>query len=648
MLKLGTLFHLNLMYSSIGPERRAEVIARCYHRVLDLCEGGVPVAVEASGLTLEMINGIDPGWLDRLRGLLREGRAEYVASGYSQVIGPLVPAAVNARNLDLGRRTAERLLGLEPGLWLVNEMAWSGGLAALYREVGARAVIMEWNNAWHAHPDWDGRLRWHWQSAQGPDGNGVPVLWVDTFDFQKMQRLCAGDITRDEFLAHWRARRPGTDESTPRHAMLYGSDAEVFDFRPGRYRDEHGGLEGQPRGEWDTFAAAARWLADEPGMQLAPLAATLAESPSALCGCPLRLEAVGQPVAVKKQEKYNLNRWAVTGRGDLELNTACHVLAQRYASEGIVDDDAWRRLLFLWSSDLRTHLTEDRWREVASHASLPRLAWPDAGDDKAVATGVDSIELAGEAARVTLNPRRGLAARAITFPAWGPEPVLGTLPHGYFDDITLGADFYTGHLVVQRPGCAKQTDLGPSACRLRGNGREAVGRTVDGNLVARKEWLVDPHAPVVSLRGELELPARRAAEIHVAHVTVVPGVFDAASLGYAVRNGGHEREVFRFRDGPVHHGEPYSTLVTAKGGLGATDGVLVVGDDHRRLVLRHDPTVSALVPTVRFLPGRDGRYFLRVRWSAQEIDETFVPGNEPWHVAWALQITAEDRGLADD
>jgi hypothetical protein len=255
MLKLGTLFHLNLMYSSIGPERRAEVIARCYHRVLDLCEGGVPVAVEASGLTLEMINGLDPAWLDRFRGLLREGRAEYVASGYSQVIGPLVPAAVNVRNLDLGRRTAERLLGLEPGLWLVNEMAWSGGLAALYREVGARAVIMEWNNAWHAHPEWDGRLRWHWQRAQGPDGDGVPVLWVDTFDFQKMQRLCAGDITRDEFLAHWRARRPGPDESTARHALLYGSDAEVFDFRPGRYRDEHGGLDGQPRGEWDTFAS---------------------------------------------------------------------------------------------------------------------------------------------------------------------------------------------------------------------------------------------------------------------------------------------------------------------------------------------------------------------------------------------------------
>ncbi|MBK9472319.1 MAG: hypothetical protein IPO18_08545 [bacterium] len=141
-------------------------------------------------------------------------------------------------------------------------------------------------------PEWDGRLRWHWQRAQGPDGNGIPVLWVDTFDFQKMQRLCAGDITRDEFLAHWRARRPGPDESTARHALLYGSDAEVFDFRPGRYRDEHAAWTGSPAAN-GTPSRRPRWLADEPGMQLAPLAATLAEPPSALCGCLLRLEAVG-------------------------------------------------------------------------------------------------------------------------------------------------------------------------------------------------------------------------------------------------------------------------------------------------------------------------------------------------------------------
>ncbi|MBK8164584.1 MAG: glycoside hydrolase family 57 [bacterium] len=649
MLKLATLFHLNLMYSSIGAARRAEVIARCYHRVLDLAESGVPVAVEASGLTLEMIAALDPQWLERLRLLLRDGRAEYVASGYSQVIGPLAPAMVNARNLDLGRRTAQRLLGVEPALWLVNEMAWSGGLAALYRNAGARAVIMEWNNAWHAHPEWDARLRWHWQRAEGPDDADVPVVWVDTFDFQKLQRLCAGDITRDDFLAHWRGRLPAADETAPRHALLYGSDAEVFDFRPGRYRDEHGEAEGGPRGEWDTVAQAAAWLAAEPRMMLAPLATALDEPPSAQCGLRLRLGTVAQPVPVKKQEKYNLNRWAVTGRGDLELNTACHARARELADAGTDDDDAWRDLLFLWSSDLRTHLAAERWQEVAPRARLPRIDWPSPAPDAGRHAPADGdLVLAGEAARLELNPRRGLAARSVVFPRWDPRPVLGTLAHGYFDDITLGADFYTGHAVVQRPGCPKQADLRPVTAQVADGARCAGCEVIDGDLQVRKEWRVDPVAPVMTWRGELQLPARRAAEIHVAHATVVPGVFDPTSLGFAVRNGGHAREVFRFRDGPVHHGEAYSTLITAKGGLGATDGEVVIGDDRRRLVLRHDPTVSALVPTVRFVPGRDGRYFLRVRWSAQEIDETFVAGPAPWHVAWVISVTAEDRGLTDD
>ena len=648
MLKLATLFHLNLMYSAIPPARRPEVIARCYHRVLDLAEGGVPVAVEASALTLEMIAALDPRWLERLRGLLRSGHAEYVACGYSQIIGPLAPAEVNARNLDLGRRTASKLLGVEPSLWMVNEMAWSGGLAALYREAGARAVIMEWNNAWRAHPEWDGRWRWHWQRAQGPDGAEVPVLWVDTFDFQKMQRLCSGDITREEFLTHWRSRLPGPDETTPRRALLYGSDAEVFDFRPGRYRDEHGGLSGQPQGEWDTITAAAGWLAAEPGVSLAPLGSALDETPSALCGQPLRLEAVGQPVAVKKQEKYNLNRWAVTGRGDLELNTACHARARDLARTGDASDDSWRDLLFLWSSDLRTHLTEDRWRDVESRARLPRLT-PLIGDPCPPRTAPDGdLILGGRQVELRLNPRRGLAARAVTFRTWGDNPVLGTLAHGYFDDITLGADFYTGHAVVQRPGCAKQTDLRPiepRVFRASGDAEAASAESSDGDLRVHKEWLVDADAPMVTLRGGMDLPERRAAEIHPVHLTVVPGVFDAGSLGFAVRNGGRAREVFRFRDGPVHHGEAYSTLITAKGGLGATDGELIIGDDRRRLVLRHDPCVSALMPTVRFVPGRDGRYFLRIRYSAQEIDETFTPNARPWHVAWSLTITAEDHGL---
>jgi hypothetical protein len=58
-----------------------------------------------------------------------------------------------------------------------------------------------------------------------------------------------------------------------------------------------------------------------------------------------------------------------------------------------------------------------------------------------------------------LNTRRGLAIESLTFPGVSDRPLVGTLPHGYYDDISLGADFYTGHLTLEPPGAPKVTDL---------------------------------------------------------------------------------------------------------------------------------------------------------------------------------------------
>src|ERR1700761_2417958 len=87
-------FHLNLAFSSIEEERRGDVIANCYHPLLDLCERRGPLGVEISGYTLEEIATRDPGWIERARALIAAGKMELVGSGYSQLIGPLLPARV--------------------------------------------------------------------------------------------------------------------------------------------------------------------------------------------------------------------------------------------------------------------------------------------------------------------------------------------------------------------------------------------------------------------------------------------------------------------------------------------------------------------------------------------------------------------------
>jgi len=109
-LQLFALFHLNLAFSSIEEEQRGEVIQRCYWPLLDLAQSHGPIGLEITGFTLEEIATRDPEWCGRARALIAKGCIELIGSGYAQIIGPLVPAAVTEANLRIGNQIYERLL----------------------------------------------------------------------------------------------------------------------------------------------------------------------------------------------------------------------------------------------------------------------------------------------------------------------------------------------------------------------------------------------------------------------------------------------------------------------------------------------------------------------------------------------------------
>ena len=654
VLKLFAFFHLNLMYSSIEEQARSSVIQRCYQPLLDLAESGVPVSLEASGLTLEIINDLDPIWLNRLKNLIAAKRIEFVGSGYSQIIAPLVPAAINAVNIDLGRKCYAELLGIEPKIWLVNEMAWSGGLPAIYEQAGVKAVVMEWNNAWKYHPEWSPQYRHHFQIAQGCDGAQIPMIWVDTLDFQKFQRMASGEMPVSEFVEFWQAKQKSLVGES-RFGTLYGSDAEVFDFRPGRYREER---DSAHSGEWERIDRSIAAISALKDVNVCFLNDALSEKPSDVCGTVLELQTTAQPVVVKKQEKYNLNRWAVTGRRDLEINTTCHRLATHFLADPETNDDQWRELCYLWSSDFRTHITHDRFKEflkrLHSFDDLHRdgesaqdsvVSSENSSWDEVKPTENQRLFLSTDHVKCELDLRRGLALRTLAFPVLGNEPALGTLAHGHFDDIAFGADFYTGHVVVQHPGQSKFSDLQSCGQATKWHRHPDGGVSIsteiqDGDLLVTKEYYLSPIEPEIQMSGTLKLPARLAGEVHPIHLTVIPGLFTASMLHFETHNGGQALESFPLQGSDVHHGESYSTLITSKHGLGATESILRLSDGTRTLTMSHDPCRSALMPTVRFSVVRGGGYFLRLRYSAQEVDETFVPGSEPWTLHWSLKIRA--------
>lgn len=141
------LFHLNLAYSSIPASARIDVVRRCYHPLLDLAsETGVPIGIELPSWTLRQIQALDPDWVNRFRQLLRAGQCELIGSGYTQLIGPLVPYEVNVWNQRMGIEDYEAILGRRPNLALVNEMAYSTGLIGVYKGAGYDGIVMDRDN----------------------------------------------------------------------------------------------------------------------------------------------------------------------------------------------------------------------------------------------------------------------------------------------------------------------------------------------------------------------------------------------------------------------------------------------------------------------------------------------------------------------
>ncbi|HWA91623.1 MAG TPA: hypothetical protein VG889_16410 [Rhizomicrobium sp.] len=607
-LKLFALFHLNLAFSSIEEEQRGEVIARCYWPLLKLAEAHGPIGLEATGFTLEEIAARDPAWIEKARDLIAAGQIELIGSGYAQIIAPLVPARVTEENLRIGNEIYARLLGVRPTLALVNEQAYSGGLVGLYLDAGYRALLMDWDNPSAHHPAWPAEARYRAERALGSDGRTIALLWTNTVAFQKLQRFAHGDIALDDYLDYLRGQRG----DSPRALCCYASDAEIFDFRPGRYKTEEK-LSGES--EWSRLEQAFAAIGEEFALV----------APSAILNGPrrqpLRLESAACPIPVKKQRKYNLSRWAVTGRDDVGINAACQRLYEAGADS--------KELCLLWSSDFRTHITERRWTSYRARLEAAEARWSKPAAPAIVPRGAPvterHIDLSTPSLAAKLDRRRGLALSSLHFTGHD-KPALGGLPHGHFDDINVQADWYTGDCVFEAPGEHKITDLETCEARIwtEDGDRYAFARIDTPKGPIEKTMRFHANAPRVDFDVTFHWSAFGKGSLRLGHFTLLPDAFDWTKLSLRTHNGGKVSETFALAGQDIDHGAPVSFLVSASHGLGMTEGWAEIGDDKTCLRIEVD---RATAPLLGLLTHRriGGSLFCQFVLSALELDDTRKP-----------------------
>ncbi len=232
--------------------------------------------------------------------------------------------------------------------------------------------------------------------------------------------------------------------------------------------------------------------------------------------------------------------------------------------------------------------------------------------------------------KARLDRRRGLALQSLHFRNHG-APALGGLPHGYFDDIALTADWYTGNSVFEAPGEHKVTDLEWCEARIETQADGAVLveariETPKGAITKRLRFAAD--APRLEFDLTFDWPDWGKGVLRLGHFTLLPDGFDVEGLRMATCNGGG-REVFALDGSRIDHGAPVSFLVSSSHGFGMTEGWAEIGDHATRLRIEVDRATAPLLGmlTHRPLLGRDGSrsLFCQIQLSALELDDTRKP-----------------------
>ena len=639
--KVYAFFHLNMLYSSIEEEERLSVIENCYWPLLKLVDKtGISIGIELTGHTLNIISALCPEWVEEFKRLIVLGRCELIGSGYSQLIGPLVPYEVNVWNQKLGIEVYLNTLGVKPRLALVNEMAYSSGILDVYSEAGYQGIIMDRNNVCLS------------LDIDGPDDKSLPcyakgctatmpVLWSDSILFQKFQRYAHGDIGLQEYVDYFSERLDKSSMPLP----VYSNDVEIFDFRPGRFKEE---AKINTHGEWLRIEGLisslnerffCEWLLPSDVLEI------LCEG-SKKEG--RRLTSLKHPIPVKKQAKYNISRWAVSGHDDLWINTCCHRLYEELmVSEPGGESSDWKSLCELWASDYRTHLTNKRWAKASAQleamaSKLSVQLSPDGEKLNNISSQADEESLTkqgylveydsdgivltvkSDEVRMELNLRRGLTIKALAFASHDFIPVVGTLPQGYFHSIELGADFYSGGTVVEQVADHnRQTDLQWVTPSLV---------LEDGILIITAEVQLGEKVLIKKIcinKGVVELSysfpdwERPYGTVRAGIMTLLPDAF-SGDVYLSTVNGGRAAETFLI-DRDCNHAQPASTLVSSNAGLGGGSGSIVIYDNKLGLELSWDPGECAVFPMLHHQKCSPAS-LTRLIFSLLEVDETFREG----------------------
>jgi len=651
-LFLTTCFHGNLGYSSIPKSRIKEVIDKCYWPIVSLVDQlDIKLGFEFPAQTLEYIQEEDDKLIEKLKELWRKKKIEIVGSGYVQSIFPLIPADVNIKNLEIGNKIYKEILGQHPIVALVNEQCFSVGLISLYKIVGYKAVIVDWPNA-YKYNNLPKDYVYRSFILKGLDTN-ILAIWNDSIIFQKFQRYVYGDMTIKEYLKEILSNYHKNEDRT---FMIYGNDMEVFNFRSRDPKILHSG--GIKADEIAKIKDVFKALKENPRTEfILP-----SESLRIKFKIKISIETAEYPIITKKQDKYNVCRWAVCGNNNWKSNTLCykayHLLKELNKIKAKSETDVWwKKLVELWASDFRTHTEKLKYKEFSNN--LIKLIFflqkelekngvkkekelRKKGNKKGfLLIDQDKNLIETEGLTLKLNLKKGGTIEELRFNEISKKPFIKLLKHGYYKDITYGVDLFSGHTIIFSNN-KKITDLSMSSSTYKQIGNNCLAKImgeIDGDTFI-KEYLVYSDRPQVDIHIEFDFKKKISPIVFRSFIlTLNPDCFDKRSLYYKTVNGGFDYEKF-FVKKNIDQSTPVDFNITSKHCLGSTDEWLSIGDEKKELIIKTNKGETYSVPLLEFKKIKKD-YLFRVYNSVCETDETTNAISFKGKIKFSYSLTAK-------
>jgi hypothetical protein len=603
-MQLYSIFHLNTSFSSIEKKQIPDIINRCYWPLLELASlDGIKISIEASASTLLDIYKFDKTLINQLKSLIKLGECEFIGSGHKQIIGPLVPFEINNYNIKRGDQIYREMLDYKPNIFYVCEQAISKSMLDLYLPNGYNSIVIDWNNYLKANPSTKNDLQFKICSIKDKNRDRINIIWNNSVNFQQFQRYIYDERTFDEFTNKIiKLNKKNINWS------FYGSDAEIFNYRPKRFFNEN---EIQVD-EWSKIKNLYLDLSKKKGLKFNFINNILKKNKTLI----KTLTNAEHPILVKKQNKYNATRWALTGKDNLALNRHCWGFFEKIKNNK--NNNKWDILCDLWSSDYRTHITERKWsflkRKIKKKSKEKKI---NLKKYKIKKNDLKNYLIKNKNIEIILDKKKGFSIKSYINKNVSFKSLFGWLQQGEIDFIDHDVDYFSGHF-IQVNGKKKNTCLNLKS-KFFFEGKKKLLIKGTSNKI---RFIKNIELKNNELHLGIKIKKVPPGIVRLFFITLNSKNFNRNTLFYACKNGSNKIEKFSLKNSKsFNHGSRVSDIVSATTCLGATDGIFYIGDGKKMLKIYIDRKTNPILPMVEFFENKKN-YLLRVYFSSREMDDT--------------------------